>query len=99
MGILFYGASRREIHVNDRLLAHAQIVIFSKLRRRESFSLTWRKAGATSGVSAVWLSDSIPLEFEYEGAEAIVINRHWIDALNSEATSSPGLTFVPEPHV
>ncbi|MFD3444536.1 hypothetical protein ACFDTO_08055 [Microbacteriaceae bacterium 4G12] len=41
MGTLFYGASRLEVTFDDRVLAHLQIVMTSKLRRHESFMLSW----------------------------------------------------------
>ena len=57
MGTLFY-AGESKFSLEDRLLAHLQVVIGMKLRRSESFFLAWtvptdgsktspRRAGAT----------------------------------------------------
>lgn len=43
MGTLFYGDNRFAIGIDDRSLAHLQLVILAKLRRDESFSFTWHK--------------------------------------------------------
>ena len=39
MGVLNYGGT--DYLFGDRLLAHLQVVITTKLRRRESFALSW----------------------------------------------------------
>ena len=42
MGKLVYGASVTEIDIDDRTLAHLEIVIIAKLRRDEKFVLSWQ---------------------------------------------------------
>src|SRR5690606_11550369 len=42
VGSLIYGTSGIEISFDDRVLAHLELVINAKLRRRESFMLSWR---------------------------------------------------------
>ena len=41
LGTLSYGAPPHEIQMEERLLAHVKIVIIDKLRRNESFLLSW----------------------------------------------------------
>jgi hypothetical protein len=97
MGTLFYGASRLKIAFDDRVLAHLQIVIVSKLRRGESFALNWRddpKIG--DGRSAVWITPSVELHFKYAGGHFPEINRQWIESLTLSASSTTGLQLHDE---
>jgi hypothetical protein len=97
MGTLYYGAQRLKINVDDRLLAHLQIVITSKLRRGEAFALNWRDDESIgNGRSAVWISPATDLHFKYSGSRFPEVNRAWIDALTVSARSSLGLQLFDE---
>ena len=100
MGTLVYG-ERRVIDFDDRLLAHLQIVISAKLRRREGFYMSWREPTASgSGRVSIWLDPGIPLMFRYENARALTINRDWLDALSESSNSASGLIITEEaPHL
>lgn len=83
---------------DDRVLAHLQVVIWSKLRRGECFSFTWSETVAEgSGRKSVWLSPSIPVAFEYFGSRTPVLNMNWVQALTKSANSTAGLHLVAEP--
>jgi hypothetical protein len=98
MGKLVYGDSDIDIDIDDRSLAHLQIVIGNKLRRGESFFFSWKDDPAVGdGRSAIWLDRAIPLYFKYSGGRLPAINRAWIDALNGSANSGTGLVFTDEP--
>ncbi len=44
------------VHMEDRTLVHLQIVIVNKLRRGESFLMSWRDSTETGdGHSAIWI--------------------------------------------
>ena len=61
MGTIQYG-NGEEIHIEDRALAHLKVVIATKLRRNESFTLSWQHPdGDPAGRSTIWLHPSIPL--------------------------------------
>ena len=97
MGLLTYD-SKLTAAFDDRVLAHLQAVIWSKLRRGESFSFTWAESLADgSGRKSIWLSQSIPLTFEYFGSRAPALNPNWVQALTKSANSTGGLQLVPEP--
>lgn len=97
MGSLRYGAVHDEIAFDDRALAHLQVVIVSKLRRRESFQFSWTNSPAKGGGSnTIWLSPGSSLVFRYSGNRPILINRSWIDALAVSANSSGGLVYTGE---
>jgi hypothetical protein len=98
VGLLIYGPQGAEFDFGDRLLAHLRIVIVTKLRRRESFTLTWDlDASVGSGRMSLWMDSSIPLQFRFFGGKEPALNRAWVDALASVAASSAGLIPVPEP--
>jgi len=98
MGALIYGDSGIEIRFEDRALAHLQLAIGAKLRRKESFFFSWkddRKVG--DGRSAVWIDPSIPLYFKYSGGRSPMINREWLDLMATGANSPQGLMLMDEP--
>lgn len=97
MGLLYYGGSEGPIPVEDRALAHLKVVIATKLRRNESFTLSWRHPdGAEPGRSTIWLHPSIPLRFVFETQATPELHTEWIQAMANSANSSGGITLVPE---
>ena len=98
MGTLTYGDSGSVISFDDRALMHLQIVICTKLRRRDNFVFSWTDAGAVSnGRSAIWLDPATTLYFRYFGSRVPTINREWIEILMRSANSAGGLVYVTEP--
>ncbi len=99
MGLLIYGARVSEIEIEDRTLAHLEVVIAAKLRRNEQFMLTWEHGMERgSGRSTIWVSPYIPLHFKYNGKRPPKINRAWLEVLMESANEPAGLHPVPEPH-
>jgi hypothetical protein len=97
MGKLTYD-STVVVDFDDRLLAHLQMVIATKLRRGESFAFSWRDDAAVGdGRTTIWLHPALPLVFKYYGGKQPTINRAWVEALLQTANSSAGLHIVPEP--
>lgn len=98
MGTLLYGSPGIDVTFDDRALAHLQIVITAKLRRREGFVFSWTSPSESgSGRSAIWLDPSSTLMFKYFGNRAPAINREWINVLALSSNSPAGLVFTPEP--
>jgi hypothetical protein len=98
LGKLLYGPNGSDFEVDDRTLAHLQIVMIAKLRRSESFSFTWippREYG--EGRSVIWISSPQYLSFRFSGGRQPTINRRWIEELMAAANSVAGLHIVPEP--
>ncbi|UYO95965.1 hypothetical protein OED01_10125 [Microbacterium sp. M28] len=97
MGTLHYGASDDAIHIEDRALAHLKVVIATKLRRQESFTLSWRHPeGDPVGRSTIWVHPSIPLRFTFDDPESPELNAKWIEALMHSANSTGGISLVDE---
>ncbi|KQX06919.1 MULTISPECIES: DUF7882 family protein [unclassified Leifsonia] len=97
MGTLTYDVVK-QIHFDDRLLAHLQLVIATKLRRGESFNFSWKTDPSEgSGRTTIWLHPAIPLLYEFQGSRQPSINRVWLDELMASADSVTGLQVIPEP--
>lgn len=94
MGSLFYGSDFEAIEIPDRLLAHVKVVIATKLRRGESFTLSWRHPeDQPGGRSTLWLHPSIPLRIVFDDPEPEVLDPHWLQELAVAASSSGGLSI------
>ncbi len=99
MGSLFYGSSERAIHIPDRVLAHVKVVIATKLRRGESFTMSWRHpSGETAGRSTIWIQPSIPLRFVFGSVEPEMLDPALLQAYANSANSSSGLTVDLDVH-
>lgn len=96
MGHLIYGDGAFEVAIDDRALAHLQIVIGAKLRRQESFFFSWDDDADQGAHSSIWLNPYIPLRFAFDSRDAIPVNREWLEQLTRAANSTGGLRFVPE---
>lgn len=92
MGHLFYGTSTESIQVPDRLLSHIKVVATTKLRRGESFTLSWAHVDGTPGRSTVWLQPAIPLRFVFDSAEPESLSSTALKNMADMANSSAGLT-------
>jgi hypothetical protein len=96
MGQLFYD-SNSSVTFEDRLLAHLEVVIISKLRRRESFAMSWREAdGDGEGSNTIWLDPSLPVRFRFNGSRAPKLDSAWVERLALSASSANGLLVVDE---
>lgn len=94
MGRLYYGNTTDAIELPDRMLAHLKVVASTKLRRSESFTVSWMdKSDAARGRATIWLHCSIPLRFEFDSADAEAIDRAYLERLAHEASSSAGIVF------
>ena|GEM_PF-123057 len=97
MGTLYYGAQDTPIHIEDRALAHLKVVIATKLRRNESFTLSWHHPDEEPrGRSTIWLHPSIPLMFVFDDPEPPELSRAWIEKLAHSANTSGGILLVDE---
>ncbi len=97
MGMLHYGESAEPIHLEDRVLAHLKVVVATKLRRNESFTLSWRHPdGDPAGRSTIWMHPAIPIRFVFDEPETPQLNMRWVDELMHTANSSGGIQLVDE---
>jgi len=86
------------VDFEDRLLAHLQIAMTTKLRRGESFAFTWKDDVALGdGRTTIWVHPAHQLVFKFYGSRPPVLNRAWVEALLQAANSGAGLHVVPEP--
>ena len=90
MAYLFYGTETRPVEMPDRVLAHVKVVVATKLRRGESFMLTWTHA-TDLGPTSIWLQPSIPLRFVFDSADLVSLDLDYLQALARAANSGRGL--------
>lgn len=96
MGFLIYGGSQ-EYEFEDRTLAHLKLAITMKLRRQESFLMSWTNpAERGGGRVSIWLTPYIPLAFRFNGSRPPQINKHWLAVLNDFSNSPRGLVVISE---
>ena len=69
MGRLKYDSTEPPITIDDETLVHLKIVIGTKLRRNESFLLTWLRGDeAQDARTTIWVHPAIPLQFGFDAA-------------------------------
>ncbi|WP_159603988.1 DUF7882 family protein [Agromyces humi] len=93
MGRFIY-ANVSTAEIDDRTLAHLQVIILRKMEQRQSFPMTLSAPGR---MVTAWISPSTPLEFVYFGNRRPALNEAWLVKLEETASSVLGLTIVPEP--
>jgi hypothetical protein len=93
MGTLTYADT--VIGFDDRVLTHLQIVVIQKLRRGESFTLSWLNGpSAGSGRGAIWLSPYQPLHFQFDERRLPEIDGTWLARLTESADGPRGLLVL-----
>ncbi|PVE76975.1 hypothetical protein [Microbacterium testaceum] len=103
MAKLFYGTTTEPITIDDRMLAHVKVVVATKLRRGESFTLSWvHGADEPVGRSTIWLQPSIPLRFVFDSEQPEALDQNLLKRMANDANSSRGLSLdidIEEPAV
>jgi len=90
MGRLEYNSSRPPIEVEDETLAHLKVVIATKLRRQESFMMTWPAGAAGADRHSrltVWMHPSIPLIIEIDTEKSPSLDPHRIERMMGNLNS------------
>ncbi|MFS0853410.1 hypothetical protein [Microbacterium sp. 179-I 3D4 NHS] len=94
MGRLRYDSASDQILIDDVELAHLRIVIGEKLRRGESFMMSWHTG--TEGSDAVfsaWIHPAVPLLFVFDSSAPAPIDSLHIEELNERINSNDGLVL------
>lgn len=92
MGFLHYGADKHPIEIDDRTLAHLKVVVTTKLRRNESFTLTWKYTDDNGERrTALWLQPAIPLRFEYAATDTEVLDPDLLQQFAEAANTNAGI--------
>ncbi|MDU0367894.1 hypothetical protein AB0O16_07450 [Microbacterium sp. NPDC089180] len=91
MATLFYGSDTAPISLPDRLMGYIKVITSTKLRRGESFTLTWTGTDEESGRSTIWLQPAIPLRFVFESPEPEQLVGDYLRSLADQANAASGL--------
>lgn len=95
MGAIYYGSSTTPIQLDDRILAHLRVVVTTKLRRGESFLLSWEQSdGERSTHSSIWLHPSIPLRFDCAVSHDQPLDGTLLAQLAAEANTAGGIVIT-----
>ncbi len=99
MGTLHYGASRASLQMDDRALAHLQVVITTKLRRREGFLIQWeRRPEHGSGRGGFWIHPNCDIAYSYEGGREPSLDHEELDRMMIAASATGGVRIIAEQH-
>ena len=93
VGILRYANESYEFE--DRELAHVKAAIGAKLRRHESFYLSWN--AASGGRVTLWMAPTSHIEFQFDDSTHPELNREWIEQLTRTSHSLRGMVISAEP--
>ncbi|REC99810.1 hypothetical protein DEU35_0786 [Microbacterium sp. AG157] len=94
MAKLYYGTTTEPIRIDDRMLAHVKVVVATKLRRGESFTMSWvHGEDEPTGRSTIWLQPSIPLRFVFDSEQPESLDQNLLKRLANDANSSRGLSL------
>lgn len=93
MGKLFYSSDPQAMDVDDRLLQYLQVVVATKLRRNESFTITWSDASNGIGRTTLWIQPAISMRFVYSSAESARLSGGYLRQLADHAAMSSGLVL------
>ncbi|MFG6280732.1 hypothetical protein [Microbacterium sp. 5K110] len=94
MAKMFYGTTPEPITIDDRMLAHVKVVVATKLRRGESFTLSWTHGvDEPGGRSTIWLQPSIPLRFVFDSEQPESLDQNLLKRMANDANSSRGLSL------
>lgn len=75
MGRLRYDSTLDPIVIDDVTLAHMKIVVGTKLRRQESFMMSWIPGDdSRDGRLTAWIHPSIPLVLAFDSADPIRVD-------------------------
>jgi hypothetical protein len=97
VGLLYYGEMSSPLQFDDRLLAHLKVAITQKLRRGESFTLSWvHPPGREGGRTSLWIGPSSFIRYEFETPASPPINAEWIERLLRAASTTGGMVIVGE---
>ncbi|MBC7590612.1 MAG: hypothetical protein H7226_06150 [Salinibacterium sp.] len=94
MGQLLYGSPPETFVMDDRTLAHLEIVTLAKLRRNESFALSLDRP--EGGRTTVWLAPASTIVFRFD-ENSHEVNRVWLEVLLDSANTTAGMRLLSEP--
>lgn len=93
----YLNCSGIEYQFEDRLLAHLKSAIVKKLRKKESFLLSWAKEIEEGGGRvSVWISPHSALAFRFSGSRPPALNKAWLSVLAAQANTPRGLVVLTE---
>ncbi|WP_307381562.1 hypothetical protein [Microbacterium sp. W4I20] len=76
-------------------MANLKVVIGTKLRRQESFMMTWHPPGGDPGrTCSAWIHPAIPLQFAFDGESIPQVEPAHVAALMERANATGDLVLT-----
>ncbi|MGG7463300.1 hypothetical protein [Plantibacter sp. YIM 135347] len=94
MGTITYGSANQTITISDEVLAHIKTVAVMKLRRNESFTISWTRAEPAIGRVSIWVHPSIPMQFDFDSTERTDLDRAYLEELMQQANLTGDLRIT-----
>lgn len=89
MGSIIYGSAAQTIEIDDEALSYVKTVAVLKLRRNESFTISWDRP--EHGRMSVWVHPSISLLFEFDKPASTSLDRTRLERLMVEVNATGDL--------
>lgn len=93
MGRLEYDSIHEPIVIDDETLAHLKIVMGTKLRRQESFMMTWLPKNSPDGRLTAWVHPGIPLLYAFDVAAVPKIDAERVELMMRELNATGELVL------
>lgn len=76
------------------MLAHLKAALTHRLRRRESFLLTWPPRATAGGeIVSLWIAPDVPLAFRFDAAAPLPLGQDWVTELIRRSYTPRGLVI------
>ena len=96
MGTLYYGSTLIPILIDDRTLIHLKTVTTSKLRRRESFFLSWSEPLSNGGGRvSIWICPTTELIFVASN-DPVDVEADLLERMSRSGMSRVGIVIEAE---
>lgn len=89
MGSIVYGSDIRTIPVADEALSYIKAIAIMKLRRNESFTITYPRPDR--GRASIWVHPAVSLQFVFDDPASSALDRAHLERLMSEVNSTGDL--------
>lgn len=86
MGAIVYPGAAGRIDVNDDALAYIKTITIMKLRRNESFTITYTRLG--EGRASIWIHPSISLQFHFDQSVTVELDRSRLENLMQDISTT-----------
>lgn len=89
MGSIIYGHDAHAIRIDDEVLCYIKTVVLLKLRRNESFTISYDRAG--QGRASIWVHPATCLQFSFDQPASAPLDRDRLARLMRDVNATGDL--------